>query len=244
MSASTTSTTRLGALSALGTSVWLDSIRRSMIEGGELERLNREDSLVGVTANPSIFEKAILGSPDYDERLAELAREGLDVPAIYETLAIEDVQGGADVLRPVFERTNGLDGYVSLEVAPELAHDTDRTIESVRDFWARLDRPNVMIKIPGTEEGVEAIRRSLAAGINVNVTLLFSVDAYEKVALAYVEALEERTERGEPIDGIASVASYGPGAHGCSDRCGHRRGPRTPTTRMSSTSRSWRGRTW
>ena len=199
---------RLGALSAVGTSVWLDAIRRSMITTGELERLVREDAVVGVTANPSIFEKAILGSSDYDERLAELTEQGADAQAIYETLAVEDVQAACDVLRPVWEETSGRDGFVSLEVAPELARDADGTVAAAASFWERLQRPNAMIKIPGTDEGVEAIRRSIAAGINVNVTLLFSVAAYERVAEAYLAGLEDRLDAGEPVDGIASVASF------------------------------------
>jgi transaldolase / glucose-6-phosphate isomerase len=203
-----TTATPLSQLSALGTSVWLDSIRRGIIENGELERLVSEDSVVGVTANPAIFEKAILGSSDYDDRLAQLAREDASVAGIYETLAVEDVRAAADILRPVYDRTDALDGYVSLEVAPELAHDADRTVESVADFWARLDRPNVMIKIPGTREGAEAIRRSIALGINVNVTLLFSLDAYDAVAEAYLSGLQSRVDQGKPIDGINSVASF------------------------------------
>ncbi|MDP8943547.1 MAG: bifunctional transaldolase/phosoglucose isomerase [Actinomycetota bacterium] len=208
MTTEAAASSRLGALSSVGTSVWLDAIRRSMIETGELERLVREDAVVGVTANPTIFEKAILGSPDYDERLAELTAEGADTQAIYETLAVEDVQAAADVLRPVHEETGGRDGYASLEVAPELARDTEGTVAAAAAFWERLDRPNAMIKIPATDEGLAAIRRSTAAGINVNVTLLFSVDAYEHVAEAYIAGLEDRVGRGEPVEGIASVASF------------------------------------
>jgi transaldolase / glucose-6-phosphate isomerase len=199
---------RLAALAAVGTSIWLDLIRRSMLTDGEFERLITEDSVTGVTANPSIFEKAILGSPDYDERLAELADEGRSAQEIYEILAVEDVQGAADLLRPVWDRTGADDGYASLEIDPGLARDTAGSIEAAADFWTRLERPNAMIKIPGTPEGVEAIRRSIAAGVNVNVTLLFSVDAYVAVAEAYMQGLEDRLERGEPIDGLASVASF------------------------------------
>lgn len=201
-------TTPIGRLAELGTSAWLDSIRRSMLTGGELERLVREDGVVGVTSNPSIFEKAILGSPDYDERLAELANDGANVQAIYEDLAIADVQGAADVLRPVWERTGGLDGYVSLEVSPELARDTEGTLAAARDYWARVDRPNVMIKIPGTAEGVPAIRAAIADGINVNVTLLFALDAWAAIAEAWLAGLEDRAAAGKPVDGIASVASF------------------------------------
>jgi transaldolase/glucose-6-phosphate isomerase len=201
-------TTPIGRLAELGTSAWLDSIRRSMLTGGELERLVREDGVVGVTSNPSIFEQAILGSPDYDERLAELTTNGADVKTIYEDLAVADVQGAADVLRPVYDRTGGVDGYVSLEVAPELARDTEGTLAMARDYWARVDRPNVMIKIPGTAEGVPAIRAAIADGINVNVTLLFSLDAWAAIAEAWLAGLEDRAGAGKPVDGVASVASF------------------------------------
>jgi transaldolase/glucose-6-phosphate isomerase len=201
-------TTPIGRLSELGTSAWLDSIRRSMLTGGDLRRLVEEDGVVGVTSNPSIFEQAILGSPDYDERLAELTHNGNGVEEIYWTLAIEDVQGAADVLRPVWERTSGLDGYVSLEVAPAVARDTDATLAMTRELWARVDRPNVMIKIPGTPEGVPAIRAAIADGININVTLLFSLDAWAAIAEAWLAGLEDRVAAGKPVDGIASVASF------------------------------------
>jgi transaldolase / glucose-6-phosphate isomerase len=201
-------TTPIGRLAELGTSAWLDSIRRSMLTGGDLRRLVDEDGVVGVTSNPSIFEQAILGSPDYDERLAELTTNGEGVEAIYWTLAIEDVQGAADVLRPVYDATGGGDGYVSLEVAPDVARDTDATLAMARDLWARVDRPNVMIKIPGTPEGVPAIRAALAEGININVTLLFSLDAWAAVAEAWLAGLEDRAAAGKPVDGIASVASF------------------------------------
>jgi transaldolase/glucose-6-phosphate isomerase len=201
-------TTPIGRLAELGTSAWLDSIRRSMLTGGELQRLADEDGVVGVTSNPSIFEQAILGSPDYDERLAELTHNGDGVEEIYWTLAIEDVQGAADVLRPVWEHTDGGDGYVSLEVAPDVARDTEATLAMARDLWARADRPNVMIKIPGTPEGVPAIRAAIAEGININVTLLFSLDAWAAIAEAWLAGLEDRAAAGKPIDHVASVASF------------------------------------
>ncbi len=163
---------RLKALTEAGVSVWLDQIRRSLVEGGELARMVAEESLRGVTANPSIFEKAILGSKDYDEDLEKMAHEHLEPKQIYEHFAVRDVQEAADVLSPVHRESGGKDGFVSLEVGPELAHDADRTIAEVRDFWQRLDRPNTMIKIPGTPEGTEAIEQALYEGINVNVTLL------------------------------------------------------------------------
>jgi transaldolase/glucose-6-phosphate isomerase len=198
---------RLRALTAQGVSIWLDQIRRSLIEGGELQRLIDEDSLRGVTSNPSIFEKAILGSDDYDDELRTMASEGKGPREIYEAIAIKDVQMAADLLRPLYDQLEGYDGYVSLEVMPDLAHDADATIAQARDYWKRVDRPNVMIKIPGTEEGLKAIEQAIFEGINVNVTLLFSVEAYEKVAGAYILGLERRREAGEPL-GVHSVASF------------------------------------
>jgi transaldolase/glucose-6-phosphate isomerase len=199
---------RLAALTEAGVSIWLDQIRRSLIDSGELERMVREESLRGVTANPSIFEKAILGSPDYDQELAELARQNLEAREIYRKLAVEDVSLAADVLRPVWEGTGGVDGYVSLEVAPRLAHDTEGTLEQARQYWELIGRPNAMIKIPGTEEGVPAIEQAIFEGINVNVTLLFAVEMYEKAAEAFIRGLERRREDGRTIDEIHSVASF------------------------------------
>ncbi|HUA73031.1 MAG TPA: bifunctional transaldolase/phosoglucose isomerase, partial [Solirubrobacteraceae bacterium] len=198
---------RLLAITEAGVSVWLDQIRRSMIEGGELARMVAVESLRGVTSNPSIFEKAILGSDDYDDDLKTLARENLDSVAIYERIAIRDVQLAADVLAGVHRDTRGRDGFVSLEVAPELAHNTEGTLEQVREFWRRVDRVNVMIKIPGTPEGVPAVEQALYEGINVNVTLLFSVAAYEEVANAYISALERRRAAGLELS-VNSVASF------------------------------------
>jgi transaldolase / glucose-6-phosphate isomerase len=182
---------RLAALTAAGTSVWLDQIRRGMVTSGELGRLVREDSLRRVTSNPAIFEKAILGSTDYDEQVAELAA-GHDAHRIAQEIAIKDVQLAADVLRRVWEDAEGADGFVSLEVEPALAHDTDGTLAQVRDFWQRVDRPNLMVKIPGTEAGVPAIEQATAEGVNVNVTLLFSVEAYVSVSEAYIRGCERR----------------------------------------------------
>src|SRR3954447_26173182 len=198
---------RLAALTEQGTAVWLDQIRRSLIEDGELQRLIDEYSLRGVTSNPAIFEKAILGSPDYDEQLRELAAEGLGPREIYERIAIQDVQMAADVLRSVYDDLDGYDGYVSLEVMPDLAHDTDATLAQARDYWGRVDRPNLMIKIPGTEEGLPAIEEAIYDGINVNVTLLFSVESYAKVAEAYIRGLERRREENKSVD-VRSVASF------------------------------------
>jgi transaldolase/glucose-6-phosphate isomerase len=198
---------RLKALTQAGVSVWLDQIRRSLVVGGELQRMVDEDSLRGVTSNPSIFEKAILGSNDYDDDLSEGARENLDAREIFWRLEIRDLQGAADVLSGVHRESNGRDGFVSLEVSPELAHDSEGTLNEVREFSKRLNRPNVMIKIPGTPEGVPAIEQALYEGINVNVTLLFAVDAYEAVAEAYIKALERRQNEGLPLD-VNSVASF------------------------------------
>ncbi|MEA2348125.1 MAG: transaldolase / glucose-6-phosphate isomerase, partial [Thermoleophilaceae bacterium] len=198
---------RLAALTEAGTAVWLDQIRRGLIEGGELKRLVDEDSLHGVTSNPAIFEKAILGSDEYDDQIAELAGQGMAALEIYEEIAIKDVQMAADVLRPVHDATDGHDGFVSLEVSPTLAHDTEGTLAEARRFWERLDRPNVMIKIPGTDEGLPAIEDAIADGININVTLLFSVDAYEKVTDAFIRGLERRQADGLSLN-VHSVASF------------------------------------
>src|SRR5215217_1612833 len=198
---------RLAALTAAGTSIWLDQIQRSLITSGELERLVREDSLRGVTSNPAIFEKAILGSTDYDEQVAELAAQDRDARQIYEEIAITDVRLACDVLRPVWDEAGGADGFVSLEVEPGFAHDTDATVGQARDFWQRVDRPNLMIKIPGTDEGVPAIEQAVSEGINVNVTLLFSVESYSAIAEAYIRGMERRLEAGESMT-VHSVASF------------------------------------
>jgi transaldolase / glucose-6-phosphate isomerase len=198
---------RLADLTAAGTSVWLDQLRRGMIESGELARMVEEDSLRGVTSNPAIFEKAILGSPDYDEDLAAAAREGLSAREVYRRLAVKDVQLAADALAGVYEQTGGFDGYVSLEVAPRLAHDTEGTLEQARLYWGLVDRPNLMVKIPATEAGVPAIEQALYEGMNVNVTLLFAVSAYEHVMEAYIRALERRHAESLPLD-RHSVASF------------------------------------
>ena len=198
---------RLAALTAAGTSVWLDQIRRSLIEQGELQRLVSEDSLRGVTSNPAIFEKAILGSDDYDADIEKLAGEGLSAPEIYLNLAIKDVQMACDVMRPVWEGAGGADGFVSLEVEPSLAFDTDATLTQARELWAEVDRPNVMIKIPATDEGLPAIEDAIADGINVNVTLLFKVESYEAVAERYIRGMERRHEAGEGLE-VHSVASF------------------------------------
>ncbi len=195
-------------LKQLGQSIWLDSIRRGQIQSGELKKLIDEDGISGETANPTIFEKAIAGSSDYDDAIRKLVDAGKDALEIYETLAIEDVRMAADVFRPVYNQTNGADGFVSLEVSPKLAHDTSGTIAEVKRFFSAVNRPNVMIKIPGTREGVPAIEECLYQGININITLLFSIASYEAVAWAYIRALERRVAEGKPIDRMASVASF------------------------------------
>jgi transaldolase/glucose-6-phosphate isomerase len=198
---------RLAALTAAGTSIWLDQIKRALISTGELQRLVEEDSLRGVTSNPTIFNQAILGSDDYDDQLAELARAGKDNREIYQELAIRDIQDACDVLRVVYDESGGTDGFVSFEVDPDLAFDTQRTIEQAREYWDRVDRPNLMIKIPGTKEGTPAIEEMIYEGRNINVTLLFGVEEYAQVAEAYIRGLERRVEEGKSID-INSVASF------------------------------------
>jgi transaldolase len=199
----------LRSLAEAGTSPWLDLLGRSLVQSGELARLIAEDSLKGVTSNPSIFEKSILESDDYDEQLSELLSgdEELSAQDIYEHLAIRDVQDACDVMRPVWEESNHQDGFVSLEVSADLAHDSEKSIAGARDFWKRVNRPNVMIKIPGTPEGLPAIEQAIYEGINVNITLLFSVEAYEAVTEAYLKGLERRLAESLPLD-VASVASF------------------------------------
>src|SRR3954462_10668683 len=198
---------RLAAITAAGTSIWLDQLRRSMTLSGELGRMIEEDSLRGVTSNPAIFEKAILGSSDYDEALAAAAREGLSAREVYRRLAVKDVQMAADVLRGVYDETGGLDGYVSLEVAPRLAHDTEGTLEQARMYWDLVDRPNLMVKIPATDAGIPAIEQALYEGMNINITLLFAVSYYERVMEAFISAMERRQAEGKPLD-RHSVASF------------------------------------
>jgi transaldolase len=195
-------------LQAQKQSVWMDFMSRTFVREGELARMIEEDGLQGATSNPTIFEKAIGHSADYDDDTRRLVSEGADVDHVYEALVVEDIQGALDLFRPVYDRTDGLDGYVSLEVSPLLAHDREKTAIEAKHYWERLDRPNAMIKIPGTAECVPAIEESLADGLNINVTLLFSVEAYEAVAHAYIRALKRRVEAGQPIDHIASVASF------------------------------------
>lgn len=199
---------RLKRLNDFGQSVYLDEIRRSWLHDGTLATLIERDGLRGVTSNPAIFQKAIADSRDYDDAIAEHARRGDDAMTTYEDLVVADIQAAADHFRPTYDASDGRFGYVSLEVSPELAHDTEGTVAEARHLWQRLGRPNVFIKVPGTEAGIPAIERLIAEGINVNVTLLFGLDRYRAVAEAYLAGLERRLATGAPIDRVASVASF------------------------------------
>ena len=198
----------LNQLATFGQSIWLDYIRRDLISSGELQRLIEEDDLRGITSNPAIFEKAITDSHAYDTAIRDLAQQGNSAEAIYETLSQQDVQSAADAFRPLYDRTNGKDGYVSLEVNPHLAHNTDGTLQEARRLWAALNRPNVFIKIPATTAGLPAIQQLISEGINVNVTLLFGLPRYRQVAEAYIAGIEARLAQGEPVQQVASVASF------------------------------------
>jgi len=198
----------LAALREAGQSPWLDYIHRGLIVSGELARMIREDGISGVTSNPTIFEKAVSSGTDYDAQVAELAREGVSAETAYQRIVVDDIRAAADVLRPVYDATKGEDGYVSLEVEPDLAHETKATSDRARELFRAVDRPNVMIKIPGTKEGIPAVRACLQAGLNINVTLLFSLSQYDAVAEAYMDALEERLRRDLTLRGTSSVASF------------------------------------
>ncbi|MBG8553432.1 transaldolase [Hymenobacter guriensis] len=199
----------LVAIKQHGQSIWLDYIRRNILVNGELSRLLAEDGLRGVTSNPAIFEKAIGGSADYEASIQALARQGLSAEQIYEQLAIEDVQHACDLLRPLYDAPDsGGDGYVSLEVSPTLIHDTQGTVAEGLRFWHAVNRPNVMIKVPATREGLPAIRQLIAHGVNVNVTLIFGLNRYKAVAEAYLQGLEDRAAAGLPLSRIDSVASF------------------------------------
>ena len=191
----------------IGQSIWLDYIRRDMLSSGEFQRLI-ELGISGVTSNPTIFEKAITGSTTYDEALLALAQEGKSVEETYEALVIEDIRGAADMLRPVYEKSAGSDGYVSLEVSPLLAYDADNTIAEAKRLFAAIDRPNILIKVPATPEGIPAIRRLIGKGININATLIFSLNLYQQVMEAYIAGLEELERNGGDLSGVSSVASF------------------------------------
>ncbi len=198
----------LKALEKLGQSIWLDYIRRDLIASGELRRLIGEDGLRGMTSNPSIFEEAIAESEIYDKDIHDLAKKKKDIKAIYETLSQRDVQNAADEFRTVYDKTDGKDGYVSLEVNPHLAHDTKGTIEEAHRLWIALNKPNVLIKVPATVEGLQAIQQLISNGINVNVTLLFGIPRYRQVIKAYIDGIRDRTDHGKPVKNIVSVASF------------------------------------
>ena len=194
-------------LTSLGQSIWLDYISRQLIVSGELQRLIDADGLRGVTSNPSIFDKAISGSRDYDADIRQMAGEGRSIEEIYEALTVADVQRAADVFRPLYDRLAGADGFISLEVNPHLAHDTPGTIAEARRLWGKLNRPNVFIKVPATREGLPAIRQLISEGINVNITLLFGLPRYREVADAYLSGLEQRAAQGLDL-AVSSVASF------------------------------------
>ena len=195
-------------LESFGQSIWMDFISRGTISSGQLHQWIEEDGVSGVTSNPSIFEKAITGSDDYDESIRSLALTGMTSEEIFRSLTIEDIQRVADLLRPTYDRTDGRDGFVSLEVSPTLAHNTEGTIAEARELWARVNRPNAMIKVPATLEGIPAIRELTAEGINVNITLLFGLPRYREVVNAYLDGLEILESQGKPLKRVASVASF------------------------------------
>lgn len=191
-----------------GQSIWMDNLSRNIIESGELKELLVSRGVVGITSNPAIFEKAIAGNKIYDPDIEKGIKEGKSVMEIYESLVFTDVRNACDILRDIYEKTNGIDGYVSIEVPPNLAYNTEETIREAKRYYEAIGRDNVMIKIPGTPEGLIAVEKVIAAGINVNVTLLFSVKSYVDTAWAYIRGLEARVAEGKDISRIASVASF------------------------------------
>jgi transaldolase len=191
-----------------GQSIWMDNLTRDMIQSGELKALVENGGICGITTNPAIFEKAMMGNAIYDADIETGIRSGLPIYKIYESLIFEDIRNACDILRPVYESSNGLDGYVSIEVPPTIAHDTEATIEEARRYFQEIGRENVMIKIPGTTKGLPAVEQVISEGINVNVTLLFSVQSYIETAWAYIRGLEKRAESGKDVSRIASVASF------------------------------------
>ncbi|MDQ2718304.1 MAG: transaldolase [Bacteroidota bacterium] len=191
-----------------GQSIWLDSFDRKLMDSGKLQQLIDEDGLRGITSNPSIFEKAVSSSGDYDEDIRKLSDQGQNSEEIFFGFAIKDIQRATDILKPVYDKSKGTDGFVSLEVSPHLANNTDGTIKQAMQLWKSVDRKNVMIKIPGTKEGLPAIRKCIGEGMNINVTLLFGLDRYREVTEAYISGLEDRLKNNQTIDHIASVASF------------------------------------
>jgi transaldolase len=199
---------RLQELHDVGQSIWLDSIDRRMLHDGELERRIRDDALTGMTSNPTIFQKALASSNAYDEQIVAAEEEGPSSWELFELLETTDVRDACDRFAGVFSTTRGADGYVSIEISPGVSHDPDAAIEEARRLWKTVDRPNVMVKVPGTREGAVAVRRLISEGINVNITLLFAIEAHERVIEAYMAGLEDRIKAHQPIDGLASVASF------------------------------------
>jgi transaldolase len=195
-------------LTSLGQSIWYDNIQRKLLENGELAAMIARGDIRGVTSNPSIFRNAIANSNDYDDALIPLAQAGKDAETIFWELAIKDIQDACDIFAPLYAESEGLDGYVSLEVSPYLANDSEGTTQQAAELWQRVNRPNLMIKIPATKAGLPAIRKSIAAGINVNVTLIFSIERYREVTDAYLSGLEDRILANESIESIHSVASF------------------------------------
>jgi transaldolase len=199
---------RLEELHGVGQSIWLDSIDRRMLQNGELDKRIRDDALTGMTSNPTIFQKALASSDAYDDQLSESEEKNLGSWELFELLETTDVRDACDKFAGVFSSSRGSDGYVSIEVSPGVSNSADATVEEALRLWKTVNRPNVMVKVPGTKEGAVAVRRLIAAGVNVNITLLFAIEAHERVIEAYLAGLEDRVAAGKPIDGIASVASF------------------------------------
>ncbi|MEO6188393.1 MAG: transaldolase [Ginsengibacter sp.] len=199
---------KIKSLANFGQSTWLDFFDREIMDSGKLEKLISNDGVSGVTSNPSIFEKAINGSSDYDQDIAAMSQKNSGSEKIFYAFAVKDIQRAADIFKPIYEKTNGSDGFVSLEVSPLLGHDTDGTIRQARELWSAVDRKNVMIKIPGTTEGLAAIRKCTSEGININITLLFGLPRYKEVTDAYISGLEDRVKSNQSIEDITSVASF------------------------------------
>jgi transaldolase len=199
---------KLQELHDSGQSIWLDSIDRRMLHDGELDRRIRDEALTGMTSNPTIFQKALASSNAYDEQIGEGEEKGHSTWELFELLETTDVRDACDRFAAVYSSTRGADGYVSIEVSPGVSNSADATVEEARRLWKTVDRPNVMVKVPGTAEGAIAVRRLIAEGINVNITLLFAIEAHERVIEAYLAGLEDRVKAGKPIDGLASVASF------------------------------------
>ena len=199
---------KLQELHDVGQSIWLDSIDRRMLHDGELDRRVRDDALTGMTSNPTIFQKALASSNAYDDQIGDAEEKGLSTWELFELLETTDVRDACDRFAGVYSSSRGADGYVSIEVSPGVSNSADATVEEARRLWKTVNRPNVMVKVPGTPEGAIAVRRLIAEGINVNITLLFAIEAHERVIDAYLAGLEDRVKAGKPIDGLASVASF------------------------------------